>query len=42
MDSGEILIFVGLVVGACITGGAVYSGLKLVADAIGKPGKPDG
>jgi hypothetical protein len=34
MDMAIILNFVGLIVAACIAGGAVYSGLVKVADAI--------
>ena len=34
METGDALIFVGLIVGSCIIGGAAYSGLKLIADAI--------
>jgi hypothetical protein len=35
MDAGSIIIFVGFIVGSCIIGGAVYSGLAKIADAIG-------
>lgn len=34
MGSGMIIIFVAIIVGACIVGGAVYSGLMKVAEAI--------
>jgi hypothetical protein len=29
-----VLVFVGVIVGSCIVGGAVYAGLVKVADAI--------
>lgn len=34
MGSGAILIFVAIIVGACIVGGAAYAGLAKVAWAI--------
>ncbi|MFP6696537.1 MAG: hypothetical protein VCF08_06490 [Alphaproteobacteria bacterium] len=34
MSVSPILIFVGIIVGASIAGGAIYSGLVKVADAI--------
>jgi len=34
MDSGSILIFVGIIVGGCIVGGATYSGLGKIAEAL--------
>ncbi|GAA6192150.1 hypothetical protein NBRC116597_20700 [Phaeobacter sp. NW0010-22] len=36
MEPGSIILFVGIIVGACILGGAVYSGLAKIAEAIGK------
>ncbi len=36
MSVGPILIFVGIIVGASIAGGAIYSGLVKVADAINR------
>ncbi len=34
MGPDGILIFVGIIVGACIGGGAIYAGLCRVAEAI--------
>lgn len=34
MEIGTLLVFVGLIVGSCIIGGAIHAGLKLVANAI--------
>lgn len=34
MATGSILIFVGLIVGACIIGGAAYAGLSKIAQAL--------
>lgn len=34
MELGTILIFVGIIVGACIAGGAIYAGLEKIATAI--------
>lgn len=34
MDPNFIVIFVGIIVAACITGGAIYSGLDKIAQAI--------
>lgn len=36
MEPASIILFIGIIVGACITGGAIYSGLALIADAINK------
>ncbi len=36
METGTIILFVGVIVGACIVGGAIYSGDVKVADAIAK------
>jgi CHASE3 domain sensor protein len=36
MERGSILLFVGIIVGACIAGGAIYAGLEKIADAIEK------
>lgn len=36
MGSGSILVFVGIIVGACVGGGAIYAGLAKVAKAIEK------
>ncbi len=36
MEPDAIMTFVAIIVGACILGGAIYSGLIKVADAIGK------
>lgn len=41
METGDALIFVGLIVGSCIIGGATYSGLKLIADAIRNAGRAE-
>ena len=32
--TGTIILFVGIIVGACIIGGATYAGLAKVADAL--------
>ncbi len=37
METGSIILFVGIVVGACILGGAIHSGLNKIALAIEKP-----
>lgn len=34
MDPNFIIIFVGIIVAACISGGAIYSGLDKIAKAI--------
>ncbi len=34
MEVGSILLFVGIIVGSCIVGGAIYSGLAKIAEAI--------
>ncbi len=34
MDPSTIILFIGIIVGACIAGGAIYSGLARIADAI--------
>ena len=34
MGPDGLLIFVGIIVAACIAGGAIYAGLSRVADAI--------
>lgn len=36
MEPGSIIVFVGIIVGACILGGAIHSGLSKIAEAIGK------
>jgi len=36
MSVGPILNFIGIIVGASIAGGAIYSGLVKVADAINR------
>jgi hypothetical protein len=36
MEPGSIIVFVGIIVGTCILGGAIYSGLSSIAEAIGK------
>ena len=37
MDASAILIFVGLIVGSCIVGGAIHAGLTKIADALKTP-----
>lgn len=34
MEPTSIILFVGLIVGSCIIGGATYAGLARIADAI--------
>ena len=34
MGPDGLIIFVGIIVGACIAGGAIYAGLSRVAEAI--------
>lgn len=34
MEPGSIILFVAIIVGACILGGAIYSGLTKIAEAV--------
>lgn len=36
MEIDTVILFVGIIVGACIMGGTVHSGLAKIAGAIGK------
>ena len=36
MEPGSLIVFTGLIVGACILGGAIYSGLLKLAEAVGR------
>lgn len=36
MQPDTIILFVGIIVSACIAGGAIYSGLAKIAEAISK------
>ncbi|MEW7007851.1 hypothetical protein [Lentilitoribacter sp. EG35] len=39
METGSILLFVGIIVGSCIIGGAIHSGLIQIANAMKQSSK---
>lgn len=36
MEPNTLLLFVGMIVGSCIVGGAIHAGLAKIANALGK------